>query len=90
MIRVRYSPNAPGLTITGHALYAPKGGDIVCAAASILAYTLIKGGGTAEELGNGLRITGGEKEREAFRLIAGGYELLAEGYPENIEFEVKK
>lgn len=90
MIRVCYSPDAPMLTVTGHALYAPKGGDIVCAAASILAYTLIKSGCAMEELGCGMRITGGKKDREAFRLIAGGYELLAEGYPENIGFEVKK
>lgn len=89
MIRAVYEREGPVLTLSGHALHAPKGEDIVCAAASILAYTLIEGGAEAEELADGsLRLSG--EDRDAFRLIAGGFRLLAYNYPENIRFEVKK
>ena len=37
MIRVRFEENR--LTVCGHAGYATRGEDIVCAAASMLAYT---------------------------------------------------
>ena len=88
MISVTYEPGIPRLTLTGHAEHAPRGRDIVCAAASILAYTLTAGGAEAEELrGGGLRLTGGRRDLE---LIAGGYRLLAENYPQNIRFEVNE
>lgn len=88
MISAVYEPGKRRITVSGHAGQAPRGRDIVCAAASILAYTLIEGGADAEELGAGaLRLTGHGRE---LRLIAGGYRLLAENYPQNIRFEVKK
>lgn len=88
MISVTYEPGVPRLSLTGHAQQAPKGRDIVCAAASILAYTLTEGGAEAEELrGGGLRLTGNGRD---LRLIAGGYRLLAENYPKNIRFEVNE
>ena len=40
MICVRYEPDVPAISVSGHAGFAPKGGDIVCAAASILMYAL--------------------------------------------------
>ena len=39
MIRARYARRALTLSICGHARSAPKGEDLVCAAASILAFT---------------------------------------------------
>lgn len=40
MIEVRYDRKALELTVKGHAQSAEKGKDLVCAAASILVYTL--------------------------------------------------
>lgn len=88
MMSVRYTPAAPSLRISGHAMFAPRGRDIVCAAASILAYTLSAGGARSRETPDGgLIITG---DAAALRLIAGGYRLLSENYPKNIRFEVNE
>ena len=40
MIAALYEPGVPALRVSGHAQYAPKGADIVCAAASALLYAL--------------------------------------------------
>lgn len=88
MISVIYSPAEGSLRLSGHAMQASRGRDIVCAAASILAYTLEAGGADSRETPEGaLLITG---QRPAVSLIAGGYKLLAENYPQNIRFEVKQ
>lgn len=88
MISVTYFPAAPGLSLRGHAMWAEKGKDIVCAAASILAYTLKESGAQSRELPGGeMYITG---DAAALALIAGGYRLLAENYPQNIRFEVNE
>lgn len=88
MISVSYAPATPSLRVSGHAMWAEKGKDIVCAAASILAYTLKAGGAQSRELpGGGMYITG---DAAALELIAGGYRLLAENYPQNIRFEVNE
>lgn len=39
MIRARYARRGLSLELSGHALSAPKGHDLVCAAASTLAFT---------------------------------------------------
>lgn len=88
MISVTYTPAAPSLQISGHAMFAPRGQDIVCAAASILAYTLKAGGARSRETPEGgMLLTG---DAAALGLIAGGYRLLAENYPQNIRFEVNE
>lgn len=88
MISVSYAPAIPSLRLSGHAGFAEKGKDIVCAAASILAYTLICGGARYRELPEGgMHITG---EAAALALIAGGYRLLSENYPQNLRFEVNE
>lgn len=88
MISVIYEPGVPRLKLSGHAGYAPSGSDIVCAAASILAYTLAEGGAEIEERSDGgMYITG---NRRGMELIAGGYRLLAENYPKNVRFEVNE
>lgn len=88
MISVRYTPAAPSLRISGHAMFAPKGQDIVCAAASILAYTLTAGGARSRETPEGGLLISGDAV--ALRLVAGGYRLLSENYPQNIRFEVNE
>ena len=42
MINIKFNPNTYELDITGHAEHGEKGEDIVCAAISILFYTLAK------------------------------------------------
>ena len=42
MIRVTYEPREHRLRVEGHALAAPAGEDLVCAAASALAWTLVR------------------------------------------------
>lgn len=88
MISVVYSPASPSLRLSGHAMFAAKGRDIVCAAASILVYTLEEGGARSREMPDGgLLVTG---DAAALRLIAGGYRLLSDYYPQNIRFEVNE
>lgn len=109
MIRAVYEPAAPALSLRGHAGYVKTGGDIVCAAASMLMYALLEavkeerpapgpGGAPAappEREGGGdganlLSLRGREADREAFRVVAGGFRLLAENFPENVCFEVRE
>lgn len=47
MIRVQYAPHAFRVTVSGHAGYAERGEDILCAAASMLLQTL---GAAVQEL----------------------------------------
>lgn len=83
MIRVRAW--LTGIDIQGHACYAPAGEDIVCAAASVLAFTLLdicEGATVTAEDGH-ICIEGGDVS--AIRFARRGYELLAEQYPEHVE-----
>lgn len=54
MIHITYDrdPAFLRLTLTGHAGYAAPGGDIVCAACTILAYALAQSVAEEEENGN--------------------------------------
>lgn len=100
MIAALYEPGVPALRVSGHAQYAPKGADIVCAAASVLVYALLEAAGGAEELEPPgqtadsvaplFALRGGEGDREAFRVVAGGFRLLARQFPENVKFEVRE
>lgn len=117
MIRAVYEPAVPALSLRGHAGYVKTGGDIVCAAASMLMYALMeavreeapapgpggspavsperKGGGDGAQGGaqggaNLFNLRGTEAGREAFRVVAGGFRLLAENFPENVCFEVRE
>ena len=102
MIRARYGRRALTLELRGHAQSAPKGQDLVCAAASILAWTLADTvAETAEFYGNvrvrehGAEITVRaapeedceERCRAVFETVARGFSLLAEGYPEHVRME---
>ena len=88
MTRVRYEPRLPALEFEGHAGAGIRGRDPVCAALSILLFTLIEGTpGAMLRSGEGYcRVSGGEARDYA--LIAGGCRLLAENYPEYVRMEV--
>jgi uncharacterized protein YsxB (DUF464 family) len=101
MIRARYGRRSLSLDLRGHALFAPKGQDIVCAAASALACTaaaaledeaerfyprVVKRPGS-------LRIAcePAEGSRRACRRLMDtiwiGFELLARDFPECVSVE---
>lgn len=103
MIRVRYDWNpAVGrlrLTVRGHAGAAPAGRDLVCASASILAYTAeavlrdaergrveIAEVQTADGLFTVDAVCDGRTE-ELVDAVCTGFRLLAEQYPRYVRFE---
>jgi len=90
MITIYHSAGEEGftLTITGHALYAPIGQDIVCAAASMLWLTLeadISNRCDDCSIEHGAMVSAqGPEALSIYRTIMTGYDLLAQQYPENI------
>lgn len=92
MIRVRFRKNA--MEATGHAGFAPKGEDLVCAAFSMLVFTLeanlrqidppgleiISGPGEIK-----MRWNESAKAEQALRFTQRGVNLLAEKYPQWVE-----
>ena len=103
MLTVKLHTDREGvcLSMAGHAGAGEKGADIVCAAASILAYT------AAEEMlqlhragilhqpplvrlaPGSARVEAGNclASRAAFSVIETGFSLLAAQYPENVNLE---
>lgn len=93
MIRVYIGRSDKGLMLCmhGHAGYAERGSDIVCSAATILAYSLAErvrecGGKITMQPGYACIISGTEA-LDALETVASGYRLLAEGYPDYIEVQ---
>lgn len=97
-VRVRCGPGGAELTAQGHAGYAPAGQDIVCAAVSCLMQTLAYSAAEDEhtssciyqgEEGPVLNVEAGDSVlmRDKFELVADGLDLLAEQYPENVNFK---
>ena len=101
MVVARYNREECTLTVKGHAQSAPKGNDLVCAAASILGFTAIACVRNNQERfkprilqqGDTLRI---ECEpgrsfvtpcRRMLDTIFTGYEVLASAYPNNVRAE---
>lgn len=81
------------LQASGHAGFAPKGQDIVCAAVSCLMQTLAYSvdGGTAPRDPDGdnvLRVQAAQSfdTLAKFELVTDGLMLLAQQYPENVRF----
>ena len=81
------------LQASGHAGFAPKGQDIVCAAVSCLMQTLAYSvdGGTATRDPDGdnvLRVQAAQSfdTQAKFELVTDGLMLLAKQYPENVRF----
>lgn len=89
MTRVVYEPGLPALEFSGHAGAGIRGQDPVCAALSILLFTLCEAERGAQiRLRDGwCRVHGGD--RRSYELIAGGCRLLAENYPGQVELEVR-
>ena len=102
MIKIIYKADSEGGKLTmraeGHAGYAPAGQDIVCAAVSCLMQTLAYSAAEDEhtssciyqgEEGPVLNVEAGDSVlmRDKFELVADGLDLLAEQYPENVNFK---
>ena len=99
MIRVTYEPREHRLRVEGHALAAPAGEDLVCAAASALAWTLVRAAIKRSEYRPRLFIdreravidvqcfpdkTAERDCRYLFEIIAGGLAVIEKHNPENI------
>jgi len=98
MTLIIYEPETPALEIIGHAGFGEPGKDILCAACSILMYTLCDalpglkictGNGYARLDGAQLRDAEGGVPYNSFALIARGYRLLRDNYPEFITYQEK-
>lgn len=91
MTSVRYDPAVPEMVFTGHAGAAEAGRDPVCAALSMLMFTLLEALPAEEarrQLADGYcRVCGGETA--IYEVIAAGLRLLAAEYPEHVCLEVK-
>ena len=81
------------LQASGHAGFAPKGQDIVCAAVSCLMQTLAYSvdGGTVTQGQDDCNILTVQAEQSfdnmaKFELVTDGLMLLAQQYPENVQF----
>ena len=95
MTTVTYRPEEFYMKIDGHAGFAPAGQDLVCAAVTILGWTLIDGAQkykTSLHLDDGvieLRCYPEEEQEESCRVlfdtIARGCELMAEKFPAYIK-----
>ena len=102
MIKIIYVADPEGGNLTmraeGHAGYAPAGQDIVCAAVSCLMQTLAYSAAEDERTssciyqgkeGPVVNVEAGDSVlmRDKFELVADGLILLAEQYPENVNFK---
>lgn len=102
MIKIIYVTDPEGGKLTmraeGHAGYAPAGQDIVCAAVSCLMQTLAYSAAEDEHTssciyqgkdGPVVSVKAGDSVlmRDKFELVADGLTLLAEQYPENVDFK---
>ena len=102
MIKIIYVTDPEGGKLTmraeGHAGYAPAGQDIVCAAVSCLMQTLAYSAAGDEHTssciyqgkdGPVVNVEAGDSVlmRDKFELVADGLDLLAEQYPENVNFK---
>ena len=86
MIRGIYDEDNLIIILSGHADYAPKGKDIVCAGVSALAFTYAKHLGGYERKENGMILKAkskDESEKMLFKMITEGMRLIANDYPKN-------
>lgn len=97
MIVVSYEKSRESCTlrVEGHAGYAARGSDIVCAAASILFYTLANHLSERKEAevqvtkrnGGAFLTARGEEAEKDLALILTGFFLLQESYPEHVRVQ---
>ena len=92
MTKLFYDPKTPELRFEGHAGGGERGKDPVCAALSMLMYTLLEAlpaEGVERYLADGYcRVCGGDGR--TYEVIAAGLRLLAAEYPEHVCLEVRK
>ena len=97
MIKIHADKKSLCIRITGHAGYAPKGQDIVCAAVSALVYAYVEElmklgiGGVLrddEEMLATAPMLQPEKARIAFDMAVGGFEFLNINYASYIQLEI--
>ena len=87
MITVEYDRTIPSMRVYGHAGYAEKGSDIVCAAVSALSQALAKyvcdncGGSAIIDSGELTVICEDDRAVPCFDLIADGIKTIARSYP---------
>ena len=101
MIQVAYEREAHRLTAKGHAQSAAKGQDLICAAVSILLFTLAQSIYDLNEKGllteHVVKLEPGDAElscngeykrcyKMMFDTVCNGFRLLAEDYPDNVIF----
>lgn len=85
MIKIKCDMNGMQIFAYGHAGFARKGKDIVCAAASTLIFTLINSVPCIYDDEGDLYIKVlREKDRNVFETIVKGLGLLSVSYPDNI------
>lgn len=84
MTRVEYSPAARRLRLSGHAGAGERGNDPVCAALSILVYALLDAGAAGELSPGAAELTLPDAD---VSLALRGLRLLAENFPQNVEFK---
>ena len=96
MLTVKYhaGPDVLSIDMDGHAGTAPKGQDLVCAAGSILAYTIAACINPTDPLAK-IDINPGSthiscsynyQSLAQFDTVAGGFRLLAGAYPNHVKF----
>ena len=101
MITANYTvnDNTHNLTVHGHANYADKGKDIVCAGVSALVQALIgwieehpeyADMVSIDEIHNEVLIdcTGGEDVKAVFLMAAIGIEQIANVYPDHVQIDI--
>lgn len=78
------------VSIEGHTQFAKTGKDIVCAATSMLSYTLANNllaeCGAKVDVADGAMVIDvkGFKARRIIKTMLTGYEMLAKSYPKNV------
>lgn len=80
MIEVRYDRDNRSISVSGHAGYAPKGQDIVCAGVSSLVYILVNGCKCRIE-GETVFVS---ENTPVYDAVLMGLKKISENYPKNI------
>lgn len=104
MIEITFNPKEMELSIGGHASYGEKGKDIVCAAVSILFYTLNEALCDCREMLTDFNTSAEEGEstikctpkpeyaaniETVYMTVLTGMQLMANEYPDHVKFSVK-
>ena len=92
MIQVLYQKSPPELRMEGHAGQGARGSDVVCAAASVLLFTLLHellrlGIEHERQLSPGYARVRAKEGGQLFQCVCTGLMLLAENFPQAVSFE---